>query len=401
MSTAIDDSKRLQTITFISSLGDFLTYFAVIKVVYEIHGNALNAAFGGIGLGSAACVAAGLLNPFLKRKINTKHLILSAHALSLLCVLVLLALVTNNYLSQVWPFYFILFSQTFFAKVYESSREAHTHGLNEGDSHRAIQVILLEGLFRAQFLGPVAAFVFLKYFTPVLPVALNVVGATLAVLLSCKLSLGLTLDSKLSVFRAFSHLKNDAQILILFLMRTLGFWVPASIFNMIIYESAVSRYRVGVEYAGVIYSVLGLGALLGALFVGRNFGFVSTYLRSMASQHLAASAQLGFAGVIILMFLSKNILWGALCYLLYGVCMGINAISTQALRREYCQKNQLPEIMGLELIVAFVVQFFVSYGVSQYLSSLSNVFFVSLSATALLYVFSAFIFWKFLSSEER
>jgi hypothetical protein len=303
MSSAMRDARLLGKITSITTFGDFLTYFAVVKLIYEIHGNAFSAAFGGIGVGSAAAVFSGLSVPYLKRYLNTKTLIVLTQVVSAISIAFLYFFVSENMFSSTIPFIIILFLQTFCSKAYEASRDTHTHSLNENSSdHKNVQAILLSGMYGAQFLGPIGAFVLLKNFSYELPVALDLFTFIISIFLSFRLSRGARLSATIHVFGSISHIKRSPALAKLFLLRTVGFWVPASFFNVMIYEAAVERFQVGVEFAGVIYAVIGLGSLLGALEIRKDRSFLFGALGAQPLNRIAAVAQVGFAVSILCMF---------------------------------------------------------------------------------------------------
>lgn len=388
------DAEKLSYITFVTTLGDFLTYFSVIKVVYDIHGNALSAAFGGIGLGSAAAILAGISSPWLKRHINTKNLIVLSQILSFIVVGLLLKLIIGAS-EDIYSLFTLLFLQNYFSKIFDASKETHTHGLNdESDKHRQIQSVLLSGLYQAQFLGPIIAYLLLSFFTPKVPVFIDLVSFVVSTCLCLTLSRGKTLSSKLSVLNGLKYIQFDSQIRRLFLLRTLGFWVPASFFNMLIYKNAAERLGLGVEFAGVVYSVLGLGALFTAVTLRENKNFIPKLFRNFEDKNLAVLANFGFASVIGLMFVSKNPIWGTFCYLFYGCFVGINAVSTQSIRRYLCSKAQLPEIMGLEILFSFVIQFFLTYLISQYLGIASNPIYLGLFIVIICCLINSLFYFK-------
>jgi hypothetical protein len=389
------DVKILGAITFVTTFGDFLTYFSVVTLIYQIHQSAIAAAFGGVGIGSAAAVAAGLLVPVLFRFRSTKSLVLISQILSALMVMALLLLL--QYSRHVaWPFLLVLFLQTFFSKLYESARESHSHGLsNEKTDHLGVQALLLEGLYKAQFLGPITAFVLIKVFPIEVPVFLDLATFGLAILFATRLRSNFKFERTGSAFRSLGYLKKNLELRRLFFLRTVGFWIPATLFNVVIYENVVARYGVGVEFSGVVYALLGFGALVGTLLSRR---LVLPNGERFSENFVAGIAQLGFALTIGLIFFSKSILWGSFCYLLYGCFMGLNAVSTQAMRRKLCGKTQMPELIGMESIVSFGVQFLLSMVVSRYWTELYAPMQVALASTAILYVLTAGLYlnlrWK-------
>jgi hypothetical protein len=386
------DLRILSAITFVTTFGDFLTYFSVVTLIYQIHQSAIAAAFGGVGIGSAAAVVAGLLVPVLFRFRSTRSLVLISQVLS--AVMVVMLLVLLRYSRDVaWPFLLILFLQTFFSKLYESARESHSHGLSdENTDHRSVQALILGGLYRAQFLGPITAFFFIKVFPIEVPVYFDLATFILAIALAMRLKSVIRFEGKVSAFSSFIYLQSNLALRRLFVLRTFGFWIPASLFNIVIYENVVARFGVGVEYSGVVYALLGFGALLGALL---STQIVSIKGFAISENIMAGFSQLGFATTVGLMFFAEKILWGSFCYFLYGVFMGLNAVSTQAMRRSLCDKSQMPELIGMETIVSFGVQFLLSVVVSFYWKSLTGPLQLALLAIAIFYVITAVSFFNF------
>jgi len=396
----VSDTQRLSQITFITNFGDFLTQFSIVKIIYLLKFDALTAAFGGVGIGSLATVCSGFLSPLIKRKVNTKYLIISSQVVSFFAVLVILISLLKMDIRSPWPFYVLLFVQTFFSKVFDAARETHTHGQTlKNESHQSVQAKLLSGFYSAQFLGPLFAFFTLKYFDPTIPIIIDLLTFCVATFFSLKLNRGKDLKTSISTFSAIAHLKNDRDLKILFLLRTFGFWIPASFFNMFIYEYAISKFKVGVEYSGVLYSILGFGALAGSLTL-QNYRFVNIFRLSSKNHILASFAQMGLAITVLFLFSSDTIILGVISYLVYGFFMGINAISTQAMRRSFCKTNQLPAIIGLETICSFSIQFLLTSLVFTVFKNALSAQNYSIFIVPFCYMFTALIYLNVFKFEK-
>jgi hypothetical protein len=165
----MSESQRLAKITFITNFGDFLTTFSVVKVIYDIYGDPLTAGFGSVGIGSAATVMAGFSIPFLKNRFHTKILMTSSLLICFCIVLAILSLQFGPKLNSGTIFFVLLFGQSFFSHIFDAARETHSHGFSEvDDDHQTVQATILSGFYQAQFLGPVVAFILIKYIDVVL-----------------------------------------------------------------------------------------------------------------------------------------------------------------------------------------------------------------------------------------
>lgn len=388
------DNFLLAKMTFVTSIGDFLTQFAIIKLVYSFYGNAFSAGFASVGIGSAATVVCGIGIPVLSRRIHTRSLLLFSQFGSAIVVAILLCLTTLFEIKAIWPLYLILFLQDSFGELFRAARETHSHGLSIATSNkRSLQAQLLSGFYGAQFIGPVLAFLLLRSFSPRIPIALDLLSFVATGFLCFGLKIGPELNEKLSIVRPINYLRERPLLRRLFLLRTVGFWIPTGICNVLIFVNIAARLKLGVEYSALCFAVLGLGGFFSSSVIQKTRWFNGADKRGNGS--IAFVGHVGMAACTLGLVFSDTILLAGFVYLAHGVFMSLNAIATQTLRRELTSKSELPEVIALEGVVSFTVQFLVAMGVVNILGHIDNSLGIGLIFSSVVFLITAVMHLEF------
>jgi len=197
--------------------------------------------------------------------------------MSMLVVLGLFIGLKLNAVKSPIVLYAALFTVTVLWQIYTAAREtfskAQTQKVTE---HRSLQAEVLEGFFSAQIIGPIVAVVLILKFNSLFPLLIDTISFGLCALMALFLRSDLILERKVSLFRPFNYLSQKPLLKRIFLLRTVGFWIPISIFNLVMFPVAEEQFRGvfsnGKEILGsaIFYSLLGLGATLGNMSVRKG-----------------------------------------------------------------------------------------------------------------------------------
>jgi hypothetical protein len=243
----------------------------------------------------------------------------------------------------------LLFVQSFLKQLFEAARESRSKIIAQANQHRSFQTDLLHSFYTAQFIGPVLSFFIIKYLHILVPVYLDALSFFICAVLALQVGKTYEVESY-GVFRPLSYLHKNPQMLRIFLIRSIGMWVPISIFNYSIFPVVQNHFNLNLLNSVWIYVAVGLGSFAATTVLRKKLKLIE----QTSDWRLA---QIGFFCIAItrLGFANLNSFYLALGVLsLGGFFNGMNAAVTQSLRRTHATSKQLPEIIGLELVVAKV-----------------------------------------------
>lgn len=361
MKNATIENSILSKITFVTSVGDFVSLFAIMKLVHQASGKVSLSAYL-VAIRSLSVAVGGLAFPTLVRFMGPKKLIVGTQLIS--CLILAGIAVSVSHLSNdlILYFYLATFLLSFLKQIFESARETHSKIISEGAqvSHRVVQAQLLHGLYSAQVIGPIVSFLIVRSLPISVPIFIDSVSFLLAGLVAMSLSASpQVLQEKISVIRPLRYLREFPALRKIFLLRSIGYWVPVGIFNYALFGVVTDHYGLALENSAWVYAAIGLGSVVASTLLKSAM----PYFSSTSDGVLAFAALMGL-GLTRLGFVYLPSFAVAMVVLaIGGVFNGLNAIATQSLRRKLSTTSQFPEIVGLELVVGktadFLVQSFV------------------------------------------
>lgn len=346
------DNYILSLMTLITSFGDFLTFFAILSI---INMKGFSAEFAGISVIIRAIgVAIGAITtPLLLKKNITKKVLLFSQ-FSALIISILLCVVVIFDFTPLILLYGITAAQSLLKQIFDITREKHSHSIGSNDSHMSLQSQIATNFYFAQVLGPITAYFLIKSFPIKLPLILDAASFLLTAKLCLNLSDGEKSKSS-HLFSSVSVILKNTPLKRLFLLRSIGFWIGCSVFNFILFSIVSEKFKLDLISSAWIYSSLGLGAAL-AGFTVRNFksGELTSF-GNLNKIHLIILGHTIYA-ISVLIFPSVSQFYIAVLFFIFGgFGMGLNAISSQALRRDLTPKENFASVVGLESIVARMV----------------------------------------------
>ena len=344
------DNRILARITLITSLGDFLSLFAMIKLLMD-SGLSVFVAGYAVVIKTAAVGISGVILPRVVSKYNTRTLIRASQWLSFFSVVTVVGAYWAHHLNVTLVFS-ALFIQTLLKQIFDSTREYHSKVVGENQCPVTFQSQLLSSFYSAQVIGPLVSMALILAFRIEIPLLLDAGSFLIAGAMASRLRTTVQPLVSLNVLRPLSYLIKYPQLLRLTLLRSIGFWFSISLFNYLLFSVVTQKFHLEVERSAWFYSVLGLGATLSISCIRNPLTGILTRVGKLNEGYLAFVGQLAF-GLALLGFIAFNSFLSVIVVLFFaGLGMGINAVGTQALRRKLTTPEQFPEIVALETLIA-------------------------------------------------
>ncbi len=367
MKAASQENALLSKITLITNIGDFVSLFAIFKITHLITNDVLIAGYA-VAVGSLATAIAGMLLPSALCRLSTRSLILITQGVSALVMLGLWICYSNQILLSPWSFLGGWFVITVLNEIFKASRETHSQNLSQdGEAQRGLTAELMASFYGAQFVGPIFAFFLLLLLPLWVALAVDTISFVLAFVYAFKLMRGPVYNHSMTFMKPLGYVFRRAILRNLFLLRSVYVWIPLGIFNVMVFPLITEKLNLGIEYSAWVYSLVGFGATMIAILLRSP--------RSQARNWISKKDDRGvaFAGLTLMALVTVGVSLGmgrfgsALLMVLFGGAMSLNAIATQSMRRRICSAKEFPEVVGLELIVGKLMEWFVVSVVVVYL----------------------------------
>lgn len=338
--------------TFITSMGDHFTFFSVVILTQQLFKNVWLSSYN-VAIQALAIAVGCFLIPKTLSKFKVKHIFFCTQLISMIAVLFLFVGIKNETIHSPITLYAVLFVVTVLWQIYTAARESFSKNqTKDASEHRTLQAEILEGFFSAQIFGPpLAAFLILK-FNSTLPLVIDGVSFGVCALLALFIRSEIKLERKASLLKPLKYFSEKPLLKKIFLLRTVGFWVPISIFNLVLFPMAEEQFKnilnPGNELLGtaIFYSLLGFGATIGTLSVRKGL-FKSSLL---GDGKLAFYCQVMMGITLLLLIPNFNFIFNQVIFFINGTFMGINALATQTIRRKLATNEEFVEVIALEPI---------------------------------------------------
>jgi hypothetical protein len=342
--------------TLVTSIGDFLTLFASIRILDELGYPVTTQAFV-VVLKALSIVLGAFLLPIALNRHSTKKVLFVSQALSFVTATIFVLAYAKGHVG-LWAVYAFNVLNPSLKQLFDGARETHSKNLGEDAEQRSFVASLLSGYYIAQVFGPILAFVLLWKGSPVIPLAIDAASFLVTALFSLRLTLTPSTSMKITIFRPLSYLGKRPDLRKILLLRSVGFWIPNSLFNFLLFSVVTEHYKLDAISSAFVYSAIGLGAALSALSFNR--AALKTLIDKVGDSGLAFLAHAALATCMLLFLKLNSFSFALLATVAYGVFMAINAVCTQHLRRVFTSAIELPEIIGLEIVLARSTDFTVA-----------------------------------------
>lgn len=341
-------NRALARLNLITSLGDFVSLFAILVLLKNQTGNIELAAYS-IPLRSLGVAAGGALFPYVMSRFSLRALLTGTQIMSgvFIATIAMLSLRPGSH----WPIYMLLVAHSILKQIFDGARETYSKFLAAEGEHRTFQAELLHSLYGAQIIGPLLSLVLLRSLGAIIPLWIDALSFGITAWLCWKLPTGNSLQSY-SILRPITYLGKNHGLLQILLLRSVGYWLPVGLFNYLLFTVAAERYGVSPQNMPWTYVAIGLGSVISSQFLRANRGYIAR-IKDATIASLALSF-LAFARLAFLIVPSFG--WALLVLALGGISNGANAVTTQSLRRKLATDDQFPEIVGLELVLGRITE---------------------------------------------
>lgn len=360
---------RLSNISLITTLGDFISQFALLVLIHNISGSiaiaSLIVPYKGLGMALGSLSAPWVINRLAFRKTIIISQILSG---SLLLTLTLFF--TFGVEPSVLLILIVTFFESVFKRYFDVAQESFSKAIGTKGTHLTLQAKLLQGFYSAQFVGPVMSF-FLVQFLP-LQVPLWIDSISFFVASGIALRLPEVSASKAhSILNPRKVLFRDATLTAIFLVRSVGLWIPITAFNYFLFSVMTEHYGFTAVSAAWIYAIIGLGSVVSALLLQKpekkasSRNLFERYIQGFQHWvHQYPETKIAFFATIVIglsrvAFVSlPNVSWAVFFVFIGGICNGANAITTRSILRKVIHSDQLfTEVVALDLTVGKSIEY--------------------------------------------
>lgn len=352
MNSPAKENQILGQMTLATTIGDFLSFFAVVTLIDQ---KGLSAEWAGIGVvaRSFGVGLSSLLVPAVLSRHSTRSTILGSQVVAAVMAGILLIMAWSDAV-YVGVLLVLLFGQAGLKQAFDVAREKHSHALGTGKDHVKNQSQLVVGFYLAQIFGPIVAYFLIKKLSIQLPLAVDF----LSFLVTAWLAMQLTAFAPIGYRRLlpdFRVIGRSPQLFRLIMLRSVGFWIGCSAFNFVLFSVIAEQFNLDFVSSAWIYSALGMGAVVGGQ-IFRNFrtGELSQFGKANEVR-LIVVGHVFFAVSVILFSVVKNLEWAILLFVVGGFGMGVNAVASQALRRQLTPLDDIPNVIAAEAIIARLV----------------------------------------------
>ena len=344
--------RRLEQVNLITSLGDYLSLFAVISATHRMSGSVALAAYT-VPLSALAVGLGGATFPWVAGMFRARAVMIGTQLTSGLLMLLLGGFI--HFEAPLPAIFAVIFFQTISNQYFAATRESYSKNVGAHSDQRSLQSKLMQGFYSAQFVGPLISLVLIRTLGEEIPI----LGDALSFFVAAALCFGLpegTKPDRPSIFRPLTYVWKRPALLQIFVIRSVLYWIPTGIFNYMVFSVVSQRFGLRVIDTAWTYAAIGLGSLFGSTWLRHTKKIVEARgplaaLARLSDAHVAFLALLALSVTRLSFMYVPNVYIALLIITAGGVCNGFNAVATQTIRRKLTNDREFPEIVGLELVL--------------------------------------------------
>lgn len=364
-----NENRLLAHLASITFLGDFISIFAIILILENFgiapEYNGLNFIYQALAYSLSA-----MTFPFLSSRLNTKLILIISQILSSLTSIFVLISYLNNSI-QLATFLLCTFTVTFCYQSFDSAKNQHSKLIgSSNEHHQKNEVQLLKYYFGAQTIGPLISLFLISKFPLWVPLVIDSITFIACAILALKLQL-LSPIKTASIFKPFKYIWRLKNVRDITLLRSIGFWYGAGIFDYLMVPFLHHKYGPGVSYLAWIFSSLGFGGVVGISLVRHPIEEKRWLLGRYPLWKLAIGANIGMALTMMLFWLPDSFVICSLISIVHGIFMGILAGASQIIRKQVTTNEQFPEIVSMEIMLGRLTATAVPLIIFSYLTKLN------------------------------
>lgn len=376
----MSNSKTLNKMVTITSIGDYLSLFAVMALIVKAGYGVDNAALGwvvkylGMGLGA-------FITPLIVQRFKTKIIFVLTQLLSaIFCGLIIIN--ANSAVMNLWGLLSCLLLINTIKTVFDTAKDSFSKIIAEEEniSHLTTQSKLVGAFFNAQMIGAISSGLMLCLF----PIWVSLLLDLLSFITTAIIATTLSKDPRLSLVKArfefFYYLISSSTLLDVFFLRAIGFWIGAGIFNYYNSYFLMSKFDLPSASNSMLVFIQGAGGAFGSLISNPLKERGHDEKRIAFIGHIILSA-----GVIIFTF-SPNVYIAFISIFIASLGVGGNMSASQALRAKVVNTRFFAEFVVFEMIVGRLTGGFVGT-LSKYFGTTGTrpVVFMLTGATVILF----------------
>lgn len=352
------DNKKIAAINFTTSFGDYLSTFAIAKLIFLYTSSAIEGgyivAFESLGI----CFAC-LFFPKLVSLSTTKSIIFYSQMIAGFLMLSVSLFSFQNITLPLYYVYFVFFFQNLTRQLFENSIESHSHRTTESSNHRKEQARLLVGDLSAKVLAPLVSLALLFLFPIWVPIGIDSITFFLAAMFSLKLSKNLKYR-ELSIKKAVRAFR-DRAVLEFFILYIVIMPISLALFNFLIFDIVVSNLNLKIENSAIFYSLIALGGLF------YSYQLVKTrYLDKYSEITLLVFALISTAILRLILVNTSTLSMAVILLLLGGLASSIRTNAGKTIIRKLIRKDLYPEYISFQNLIRHVVIFFTIFITKNY-----------------------------------
>jgi hypothetical protein len=330
----------------ITTAGDYISLIAIMVVIEKSGFGTLNAAYGSV-IKHFGIFTSAILSNYVFKFFKSKTILIGTQLLSALFSLNVIYSVKNNS-ATLWTLYLSIFSITVLQQLFSNTRDYISKNITEQSkqSHFHNQSSILSGLFGAQTIGPLLAFILVRNFPLYIPLGIDFLTFLIAAFIGLLLTHNQSIHSNENYLSTFNYIFKNRERCTLYLLRSVGFWFGIGLVNFLIFLIISNRFNLSVVDISIVFITQGAGAFFGNLGLKkfRNI-FPSENWKICFIGHF-------FLGIGCLLFFMSNSFKIALIPLFFSaIGSGINMVASQTIRREVVDQNYFAHFIAAELII--------------------------------------------------
>ncbi len=349
----MSNTKILNKMVTITSVGDYLSLFAVMTLIIKAGYGADNAALGwvikylGIGLGA-------FITPFIVQRFKAKTVFVLTQLLSaIFCGIIVFN--ANSEGIHLWGLYSCLLFINAIKTVFDTAKDSFSKIVAEEEniSHLKTQSKLVGAFFNAQMIGAVSSGLMLYLF----PIWVSLLLDLLSFIITAIIATTLSKNPRLSLVKArsefFYYLISASTVLDIFFLRALGFWIGVGIFNYYNSYFLMSKFGLPSASNSLLVFIQGAGGAFGSLISN------PLKVRGYDEKRISFIGHFILATGVIAFIFSPNAYIAFFSIFIASLGVGGNMSASQALRAKVVSTRFFAEFVVFEMIVGRVTGGFV------------------------------------------
>lgn len=353
------ENASLNSLNFITSLGDWFSYFAVLNYIFVLTKDAALAS-SVVTIKSLSILLSALVFPWLSAHFSVRRLLIVPELLGGFFSLALISLFSFENPSMSLMFG-LLFAQAVLKEIFNNAKDSYSKLLRTDSTHLTFQAQILNGQFLAQFLGPLSIIFLVRIFSIQTILCFDAITFFYSAYTAYKLTnrekialkKGLAKDLS-SVFSPLFYARNIQGMSGYLFMRSVIFWIGTGMSNFFGVGIVATKFNLSLINSAWVYFPNGLGAAVS------SFSLKNKLIKSLSKCSLTTLACVGMCvtGVVRLFYSSVPYFWVVVViYFFNGLGMGAHSVSTLTMRSKLTTKEQFPEVMGFETCLGRFVDF--------------------------------------------